>query len=80
MLRSVHRDTGVEPRIPLPATLWGPARNWLWVTYLALILAAIPDYFVQFWFNTSLNFHSVFFTNLKEIGRASCRERVYVLV
>jgi hypothetical protein len=27
-----------------------------------LILAAVPDYFVQYWFNSSLNFHTIFFT------------------
>ena len=40
-------------------------RTWIWVAYAILILAAIPDYFVQYWFNTSLRFNTIFFTNLK---------------
>lgn len=54
-----------EPHVPTPAKLWLPVRNWFWVTYIILILAAIPDYFIQYWFNTSLGFHTIFFTNLK---------------
>ena len=54
-----------EPIIPAPSTLWHPVRNWIWVAYLLLILAAIPDFFIQYWFNTSLGFHTIFFTNLR---------------
>src|SRR5262249_650920 len=53
------------PYIPRPSTLWGSVSFWLWATYIILILAAVPDYFVQYWFNTSLGFHTIFFTNLK---------------
>jgi hypothetical protein len=52
------------PAIPAPTTLWRPVRGWTWTAVALLILAAIPDYFVQYWFNSSLGFHTVFFTNL----------------
>jgi uncharacterized membrane protein (UPF0182 family) len=54
----------VQPYIPPPARLWPPVRNWLWVTYSILILAAVPDYFIQYWFNQSLGFRTLFWTNL----------------
>lgn len=54
-----------DPRIPAPAVLWAPVRTWLWIIYGVLILRAIPEYFVQYWFNDSLQYHSVFFTNLR---------------
>src|SRR3990172_2887450 len=65
--RETVSDLGVDlaPRIPAPGVLWGPVRNWIWVAYLILMLAAVPDYFVQYWLNTSLNFHTIFFTNLR---------------
>ena len=53
------------PSIPTPATLWNPVRAWIWLAYIVLILAAIPDFFVQYWFNTSLGFRSLFVTNLR---------------
>jgi len=53
------------PVIPPPGTIWAPVRNWIWTAYAVLMLAAIPDYFVQYWFNTSLGFHTIFLTNLK---------------
>ena len=45
--------------------VWSPVRGWLWLAYTVLIVAAVPDFFVQYWFNASLGFHSIFFTNLK---------------
>jgi len=54
----------VEPRIPEPAAIWPPVRTWIWFVYAAVMLSAIPDLFVQYWFNTSLNFHTIFITNL----------------
>src|SRR5688572_19896713 len=52
------------PAIPHPVTLWRPIRGWIWAAYLVLIAAAIPDLFVQFWFNRSLGYHAIFWTNL----------------
>ena len=54
-----------HPFIPEPAALWAPVRTWIWTAYGVLILAAVPDYFVQFWFNSSLQFQNIFMTNLK---------------
>jgi hypothetical protein len=58
-------STGAEPGIPEPAALWGPVRTWTWAACVVVTLAAIPHYLVQYWFNTSLDFHTIFFTNLK---------------
>lgn len=52
------------PSIPTPERLWRPARFWVWVVYCAAIAAAAPDYFVQYWFNQSLGFQTLFWTNL----------------
>lgn len=54
-----------DPRIPPPAVLWRPVRTWIWIIYAVLILRAIPEYFVQYWFNESLQYRSIFFTNLR---------------
>ncbi len=62
--KSLNTGADLSPRIPEPASLWGPVRTWIWAAYVALILAAIPDYVVQVWFNTSLGFRGVFFTNV----------------
>ena len=59
--------TFVEPRIPTiptPATLWAAVRASIWIIYAILILAAVPDFFVQYWFTSSLGFTGVFWTNL----------------
>jgi uncharacterized membrane protein (UPF0182 family) len=62
-LTGAGRHGEVEPRIPAPGALWGAVRNWIWFGYAVLILAAIPDMFVQYWFNSSLTLGSVFVTN-----------------
>ena len=54
----------LSPQIPPPAALWAPARTWIWVAVVALTLNAIPHYFVQYWFNTSLGFRGIFLTNI----------------
>lgn len=54
----------LTPAIPPPAALWGPVRNWIWVAVTLLILDAIPEYFVQYWFNSSLGFRGIFLTNI----------------
>lgn len=53
------------PLIPAPATWWRPARGWIWLAYLILIAAALPEFFVQYWFNASLGFDTIFFTNVQ---------------
>src|SRR5688500_9155697 len=52
------------PTIPTPTTLWAAVRTWIWIVYAILILAAVPDFFVQYWFTSSLGFSGVFWTNL----------------
>jgi uncharacterized membrane protein (UPF0182 family) len=61
----IHPGEGCEPAIPAPAALWGPVRFWMWVLFGVLALDAIPDFFVQVWFNASLGFDAIFFTNLR---------------
>jgi uncharacterized membrane protein (UPF0182 family) len=52
------------PTIPAPSALWRPVRTWIWAAYAVLILAAVPDLVVQYWFNSSLGFRTIFWTNL----------------
>lgn len=51
------------PSIPTPMTLWRPLRFWVWLVFAYLALRAIPDLVVQYWFNTSLGFRTIFWTN-----------------
>ena len=48
--------TSFGPHIPPPGALWGPVRLWTWIVCAILILAAVPHFFVQYWFNSSLGF------------------------
>lgn len=57
--------TGLLPFIPQPHALWRPFSLWIWVVYALIIANAVPDYFVQYWFNKSLGFQSVFWTNVR---------------
>ena len=52
------------PAIPHPATLWRSLCSWLWVLFLVLFLAAMPDLIVDFWFFDSLGRSEIFWTNL----------------
>lgn len=53
------------PVIPLPGRLWRSVVGWGWVGYLSLLLLAIPHLVVQYWFNQSLGYPSLFWTNLE---------------
>jgi uncharacterized membrane protein (UPF0182 family) len=57
--------TGLLPFIPQPSVLWRSFSLWIWVVYALIIINAVPDYFVQYWFNQSLGFQSVFWTNVR---------------
>jgi hypothetical protein len=57
--------SGLLPYIPSPRTLWRSISFWIWVLFALLIANAIPDYFVQYWFNLSLGFQSIFWTNIR---------------
>ncbi len=56
--------SGLLPAIPSPRTLWRSFSFWIWVLFALLIANAIPDYFVQYWFNLSLGYQSIFWTNV----------------
>ena len=49
--------------IPKPDVLFRSFSFWVWVSFAILIIDAIPDYFVQYWFNLSLGYQSIFWTN-----------------
>lgn len=50
--------------IPPPRVLWRSTVRWGWIAYLALALYAVPHFVVQYWFNQSLGFQTLFWTNL----------------
>lgn len=56
---------GLLPFIPRPRVLWRSFSLWIWVVYVLIIANAVPDYFVQYWFNQSLGYQSVFWTNVR---------------
>ncbi len=56
---------GRLPSIQMPRVLWKSFSVWVWVVYALIIFNAIPDFFVQYWFNLSLGYQSIFWTNIK---------------
>jgi uncharacterized membrane protein (UPF0182 family) len=57
--------TAPQPYIPPPSRLWRATRFWGWIFFAIVAAAAVPDYFVQFWFNQSLGFKTIFWTNMR---------------
>ena len=57
--------TRMSPRIPLPATLWRPVAFWTWALIAIVALDAVPHLLVQYWFNQSLGYQSIFWTNFR---------------
>ena len=57
--------TETQPYIPPPRVLWKSVVFWTWVLYAVVVLAAVPDLFVQFWFNQSLGYQTIFWTNIR---------------
>ena len=51
--------------IPTPATLWRGSARWGWVAYVTILALAVPHFIVQYWFNQSLGFYTLFWTNLR---------------
>jgi len=49
--------------IPAPRALWRGAALWGWFAYVVIALLAIPHFIVQYWFNQSLGFRTLFWTN-----------------
>jgi uncharacterized membrane protein (UPF0182 family) len=58
------QDPGLLPLIPRPAVLWRSFSFWIWVLLALLVFSAAPDYIVQYWFNQSLGFQTIFWTNV----------------
>ncbi len=54
-----------QPYIPRPAVLWRSFAFWTWSLFVLVALNAIPDLIVQFWFNQSLGFRTIFWKNLQ---------------
>jgi len=57
--------THPQPRIPSPAILRTSFAFWVWALFVVVALNAIPHWLVQFWFNQSLGYQSIFWTNLR---------------
>ncbi len=57
--------SGLIPHIPAPRILWRSFCFWIWILFGLLIVNAIPDYVVQYWFNLSLGYQSIFWTNVR---------------
>lgn len=59
----------LQARIPRPSTLWTPLAFWIWVFVVIVSVDALPHLFVQYWFNQSLGYRALFWTNLQmEVG------------
>jgi len=52
------------PAIPAPGILWKSAARWIWAAYGLFVIWATPHFIVQYWFNQSLGFRTLFATNL----------------
>ncbi len=57
--------TQTQPHIPPPAVLWKSFRSWTWALFALVGLNAVPELYVQYWFNRSLGFRTIFWTNLQ---------------
>ena len=62
--RALDIASTAESHIPAPEVLWRGFRFWTWAAFLFFGLAAVPDILVQFWFNQSLGYRTIFWTNL----------------
>ncbi len=51
------------PVIPRPAQIWRTLSFWVNLTYLLLILQAVPKIIVNYWFLKNLGLQNVFWTN-----------------
>jgi len=52
----------VFPYIPGPAVLWRSLKFWIWAVFIVLLLAAIPNVIVDYWFFESIGKVNVFWT------------------
>jgi len=51
--------------IPPPHKLWASVSSWLWALYALLVVGAVPHFIVQYWFNRSMGYRTIFWTNLQ---------------
>ena len=61
---SVAELADTMPAIPTPGRLWRALRFWIWTLVATLVFAAIPDFFVDYWFFESIGHPEVFGTML----------------
>lgn len=54
---------GAFPVIAAPAVLWRSLKVWVWAVFIVLLLAAIPDVIVDYWFFESLGKTNVFWVS-----------------
>lgn len=57
--------TATPPYIPPPSVLCRSFVFWTWFLFILVFLNAVPDLFVQYWFNQSLGYRTIFWTNLR---------------
>ena len=63
-MSGLRKPAALLPAIPAPGVLWGSAARWIWVAYALLVVWAAPHFIVQYWFNQSLGFRTLFLTNI----------------
>jgi len=63
-LATPNADPRRLTEIPPPLRLWRAVSTWAWVVFGFLIVEAVPHFIVQYWFNQSLGYRSIFWTNL----------------
>ena len=56
--------TEVQPHIPPPRVLWTFFAFCTWGLYVFVILAAVPELIVQYWFIGSFGYQDIFWTNI----------------
>ena len=58
-----HGKLDAFPVIPPPGALWRSLKFWIWTGFAIVLLAAIPDLIVDYWFFASLGKTGIFWTN-----------------
>ena len=58
-----HGKLDALPVIPPPGALWRSLKFWIWTAFAIVLLAAIPDMIVDYWFFASVGKTGMFWTN-----------------
>ena len=58
-----HGKLDALPVIPPPGALWRSLKFWIWTAFALILLAAIPDIIVDYWFFESVGKTAIFWTN-----------------